>query len=99
MYEFYTGASKIFRVAITQDGNAIDIRGNGVSLILHSTTGDASQAIDADVTTSGETGIAILQCDFTVPAGMYDVEIDYIVATKIYVQQRTEWKCIQRIEV
>jgi len=98
MYEFYTGASKIYRVTITQDGNAIDIRDNGVALILHSTTGDASQSIDADVTTSGETGIAILQCDFTVPAGMYDVEIDYIVSEKIYVQKRMIWKCLARVE-
>ena len=98
MYEFYTDASKIFRVTVTQDCVAVDIRGDAVKIILHNKTGSDSQAIDADVTTSGETGIAILQCDFTVPAGMYDVEIDYIVATKIYVQQRMEWKCIQRIE-
>ena len=99
MYEFYTDASKIFKVTITQDSIPVDIRGDQVKMILHSKTGSDSQAIDADVTTLGETGIAILQCDFTVPAGMYDVEIDYIVATKVYVQQRTEWKCIQRIEV
>jgi hypothetical protein len=99
MYEFYSEASKIFKITITQDSVAVDIRGDQVKMILHSKTGSDSQAIDADVTTSGETGIAILQCDFTVPAGMYDVEIDYIVATKIYVQQRMEWKCIQRIEV
>jgi len=98
VYEFYTDASKIFRVTVTQDCVAVDIRGDAVKIILHNKTGSDSQAIDADVTTSGETGIAILQCDFTVPAGMYDVEIDYIVATKIYVQQRMEWKCIQRIE-
>ncbi len=98
MYEFFSDASKIYRVTVTQDGVAVDIRNNTVRMVLHSTSGSDSQVITADVATNGETGIAILQCDFTVSPGIYDVEIDYIVSEKVYVQQRMVWKCLARVE-
>lgn len=96
MYEFYTDSSKIFRTIITQNGNPVDIRGDQVKMIIK---GSGSQEFLADVATQGEQGIAILQCDFNVPPGLYKVEIDYIADNKTYVQQQMEWRCLQRIIV
>ena len=89
--DFYSPASKTFRALIECDGTAVDIRNNAVTLTVK---GAETQVFDADVTTAGETGYAYLQCDFTVPPGVYAMELAYIVDGKAYIMQRELWRCI-----
>jgi len=86
--KFYEDASKVFNITITYGGTNPDITTDTVTLYICNSAGTASVEEEADVSTSGASGIAIFSLtpsDMNITPGDYTATIKWATGDDVHV--------------